>query len=126
MQLLTHRLKEFDITPEQLAVLIRLSKQDGINQKEIAHRAAKDQPTTARILDVLSKKGLIHKQLSPTDRRAFLVYLTNKGKDLTEQMIPIESQMIADISAGIESDQLEQFSNVLLHILRNAESLVRE
>lgn len=124
--LVTIRLKELDITPEQLAVLLRLCGQDGINQKEIAIRTAKDQPTTARILDVLLRKELIEKKVSPADRRAFLIYLTEKGKSFVEQAIPLEKQAIDEMLAGIDPERLELLKDTLLTIQNNVNQVIME
>lgn len=113
------RLKKHEITPEQWSVLYRLSQQDGINQKEIARRSAKDQPTITRILHMLEKKGLVTKQMSPTDRRAFCIYLTNKGRSLLEKIIPIEKQVIAEVQSGLDDEQQAQFRKFLIHIIEN-------
>ncbi|WP_245590421.1 MarR family winged helix-turn-helix transcriptional regulator [Aneurinibacillus terranovensis] len=123
--LLFQRFKEYDITPEQWVILHRLSQQDGINQKEIAIRTAKDQPTTTRILDVLYKKALIQKQMSETDRRAFLVYLTDKGKALVEQTIPIEKSTLEEAVRGIEPAELELFKTLISQIDQNITNMMR-
>jgi DNA-binding MarR family transcriptional regulator len=123
-QLLTLRLKEHDITPEQWVVLHQIGRSAGINQKEIAARSAKDQPTTARILDVLGKKGLIEKQMSPADRRAYLVYITAKGEALLEQTDPIESQALADAVQDIEPERVELLRETLNQFRQNIEKLL--
>ncbi|KEO81827.1 MarR family winged helix-turn-helix transcriptional regulator [Tumebacillus flagellatus] len=120
-QLLTMRLREHDITPEQWSVLFRVCETDGLNQKELAMRAAKDQPTTARILDALGKKGLIEKQPSPTDRRAFLVHATAKGQALMERTIPLEAQAIQDSVEGLDAGQLDLLRQMLGQMIRNVE-----
>ncbi|MGD8189923.1 MarR family winged helix-turn-helix transcriptional regulator [Brevibacillus ginsengisoli] len=113
------RLKEYDITPEQWSVLYRLSKQDGINQKEIARRSAKDQPTITRILDALEKKGFVKKQLCPNDRRAFRIYLTDKGNCLLDKISPIERETIEEMQSGLTSEQRELFHKLLVQIIEN-------
>ncbi|USG66410.1 MarR family transcriptional regulator [Brevibacillus ruminantium] len=120
------RLRELDLTPEQFAVLLRLREQDGINQKEIAARTAKDQPTTARILDVLLRKELIEKKVSEADRRAFLIYLTEKGKAFTEQAIPLEEQALKEMLAGIDPEHLQLFKEILLTIQTNINQDITE
>lgn len=120
------RLRELDITPEQFSVLMRLCEQDGINQKEIAARTAKDQPTTARILDVLLRKELIEKKVSETDRRAFLIFLTEKGKQFAEQAIPLEKKALAEMLAGIPPQQLQLFTETLLTIQTNIKQVIKE
>ncbi|RAL21393.1 MarR family transcriptional regulator [Thermoflavimicrobium daqui] len=125
-QLLFLRLKEYEITPEQWSVLYRLSQKDGINQREIAIRTSKDQPTTKRILDCLQKKNLIEKKMSPSDRRAFLIYLTDKGKHLAQQLLPIEQKIMAEISVGMDQAEINQFKNKLLLISENINTLIND
>ncbi|MGB8956906.1 MAG: MarR family transcriptional regulator [Tumebacillaceae bacterium] len=121
VHLLFQRLKEYDITPEQWSVLYKIAQMEGINQKEIALRTAKDQPTITRILDALIKKGWIDKQMSQTDRRAYLVYVTDAGRAVVERTKPIEQGVIHDVTAGIEPEQLELLRMTLIRISENAD-----
>lgn len=121
VHLLFQRLKEYDITPEQWSVLYKIAQMEGINQKEIALRTAKDQPTITRILDALIKKGWIDKRMSRTDRRAYLVYVTELGRTVVERTEPIEQGVIDDVTAGIEAEQLELLRKTLIRISENAD-----
>lgn len=107
------RLKELDITPEQWSILYHLCMHEGINQKELAAYAFKDQPTTARILDVLHRKQLIYKEMDPQDRRAFLVYPNDAGRALMEKAYQIENQHNEELTALITPEQMEQLSGLL-------------
>lgn len=126
VQHFTGFLRECDLTTEQFAVLFHLNKQDGINQKELAMRTAKDQPTTTRILDTMAKKGLIEKKMSPTDRRAFLIYLLPKGRDLIEKAIPLEARFIAEAVDGIDPDQLDMMKKTMIQINTNINRYTKE
>ncbi|MEK8132199.1 MarR family transcriptional regulator [Paenibacillus filicis] len=118
------RLREHDMTTEQFSVLHRLYQTDGISQKEIAERTVKDQPTTARILDLLIRKELVRKEMSPTDRRSFLVFLTPSGRNKTELLIPIEQGVVQDIFGDIDSSELDQLRQTLLSLHSRLESLL--
>ncbi|EJL39169.1 MarR family transcriptional regulator [Brevibacillus agri] len=119
-------LREFDLTTEQFAVLYRLREEDGINQKELALRSAKDQPTMTRILDNLAKKGWIEKKLSEHDRRAYLITLTPNGREWIEKAIPAEAKAIADIFAGISPEKLAFLREILLEINENVNRHTQE
>ncbi|GGJ21024.1 MarR family winged helix-turn-helix transcriptional regulator [Paenibacillus hunanensis] len=112
------KLKEYDITPEQWGVLYYICAQEGMNQKELAAHAYKDQPTTARILDVLHRKGLIRKEIDPHDRRAFLVYPNEDGRALMQKVHALEAQHNQEIAELITPEHMEQLSQ-LLHELRS-------
>ncbi len=112
------RLKEYDITPEQWSILYYICAKEGMNQKELATHAYKDQPTTARILDVLYRKQLIRKEMDPHDRRAFLVYPNEEGRELMQKVHAIEEEHNHDIAKLITPERMEQL-NTLLQELRS-------
>ena len=91
------KLEKFDLTTEQWAVLLRLSKQDKINQKLLAEISGKDQPTLTRILDILTRKALIERHPSFEDRRSFSVHITDKGLILAEKVAPLLENVFKDI-----------------------------
>lgn len=112
-------LKPYDITPEQWSVLLMIVDRGGINQKEVAAAAAKDQPTTARIVELLQKKSFITKSMNKNDRRAFLLYATEEGKALIENTLTLEQQVIDTAVTGLKPEQLEQLREMLEHIYHN-------
>ncbi|WP_225999187.1 MarR family winged helix-turn-helix transcriptional regulator [Paenibacillus sp. BJ-4] len=118
-QQLTHRLKPYDISPEQWSVLYQIYQAEGLNQKEIAAKAVKDQPTTTRIIDLLDKKGWVQRVNSPQDRRAYLLHLTEAGRLLIEKTLPFEREANQDFVKGISSDDLKLFRQTLLQIHAN-------
>ena len=80
--------QEADITTEQWVLLDRLAGGDGISQTDLANDSFKNAPTVSRIITLLAKKGLIHKQQSSTDRRQFLIFLSEDGRALHEKVLP--------------------------------------
>ncbi|WP_342565900.1 MarR family transcriptional regulator [Paenibacillus sp. FSL R7-0345] len=119
-------LKPYDITPEQWSVLLMIVDRSGINQKEVAAAAAKDQPTTARIVELLLKKGFITKSLNQNDRRAFLLYPTDEGKQLIEDTVALERQVLSSAVTGLTEEQLEQLRVMLEHIYHNTANTPQE
>ncbi|HBI03755.1 MAG TPA: MarR family transcriptional regulator [Paenibacillaceae bacterium] len=126
VNLLSLELKELEITPEQWAVLYRISEKDAINQKDIASRSGKDQPTTTRILDALYKKGFIEKKMCKTDRRSFLVFLTESGREVVKKAAPIELKTLEQVAQGIEPEQLVLFKLMLRQMNENIENTLRK
>ncbi|WCR28816.1 MarR family transcriptional regulator [Paenibacillus thiaminolyticus] len=111
-----HRLKEYDITPEQWTILYQISRADGLIQRDIAERSGKDKPTTTRILDHLEAKGFVFKTPGEHDRRSFLVRITERGKALIEHTSPIEQQMIHDIKQCMSEDEYDLLIELLLRV----------
>lgn len=59
--------------------LMALYEQDGLTQTELQKIIGIEQPTVVRTLDRMERDGLIVRKQSPTDRRVFNIYLTDKG-----------------------------------------------
>lgn len=59
--------------------LMALYEQDGQTQTELQKIIGIEQPTVVRTLDRMERDGLIVRKQSPTDRRVFNIYLTEKG-----------------------------------------------
>ncbi|MBN6188830.1 MarR family transcriptional regulator [Aneurinibacillus sp. BA2021] len=117
---LTLCLKNHDITPEQWTVIKRLADQDGISQKELSRNVDKDQATLTRILDILERKELIQKQMNKEDRRSFLIYLTDRGRAIKEELYPLVEEMFEQVLlAGISEQDLYIFKQVLAQINAN-------
>ncbi len=118
---LLQRFKNYDITPEQWAVLNRLWVQDGIPPKELAELTFKDQPTTVRIVSKLENKGLISKNFNPEDNRSILIFLTPKGLELKNILIPLGFEALKKAIRGIDKNKIETAKSVLNQIYKNLE-----
>ncbi len=116
---LYQELKEYDITPEQWAVLNFLWEGDGVTPKELADLTFKDKSNTNRILDNLQKKGLIIRSPHPTDGRAFLVFLTDAGKGLRENLIPKAISLLEKATRQIDEEKIKKMKLLLNQIYIN-------
>lgn len=121
--LLQQRLKPYDITPEQWAVLYHIGHTNGSIQKDIAERSGKDRSTTTRIIDHLEAKELIYKKTGVNDRRSFLVYTTEKGRQILEATTPIEQGVTDDVKQCMTEEELNTLMELLTRINHHADQL---
>lgn len=117
------KLKPYGITPEQWTVLYQVHLQEGINQKELALRSGKDQPSITRILDVLDKKGFIQRKPDPGDRRAYLIYATPSVQQIMDQTVPLELSLNDELVAGITDEQLAALDHIMKQINHNIDRI---
>lgn len=117
-QTATNRFEEFGITAEQSAVLNQLTDTQGINQKELANHLDKPSANVTRLIDQLEKKELVRREESPTDRRAYFTYITDKGKEVYQTLKPVNESLHADILSGVSEEELASFKKVL-HIIND-------
>jgi DNA-binding MarR family transcriptional regulator len=116
------RLKPFGLTPEQWTVLGCLAEQDGITQRELADRTFKDSPTTTRLLDKLMEMELIRRDECETDRRSFIIAITDKGRELRDQILPVATKMNEDGGRGISADNKAFLFSLMNQIQKNIEA----
>lgn len=118
---LLHTFKDHNVTPEQWAVLNCLWVQDGISPKDIAELTSKDQPTTVRILAKLEDKRMISRKTNSGDNRSFSIFLTIKGQELKNLLIPLAFQVLNKATVGIEENKIAITKEVLNQVYQNLE-----
>lgn len=116
---LTQRLRGHDLTSEQYGILARLWEEDGICQRELAERIVKDRPNVTRMLDKLERKGLVSRRPDPADRRAYGVYLTEEGRAIQAELMPIVEGLRSDAYQGIGGDEQDRVRDIMDRIFRN-------
>ena len=114
-------LKEYDITPGQWNLINQLDRAGELPQKELANRTRKEQATITRYLDTLERKGLIVRNRHKTDRRSYMITLTDKAHELISVVQPLTVELADKLIEGIDQDDLDTFVRVLAHLKQNAE-----
>lgn len=108
-----------DITPEQWILIKALIHQEGISQKELALKVRKDQNTTKAIVDKLVDKGYIHRVSNPMDRRAFILTLTLKAKEVAPKLKSLDEQMLQTLQNNISKEEINSFLATLFKLKDN-------
>jgi DNA-binding MarR family transcriptional regulator len=109
----------FEITAEQWVIMRHLWEEEGLSQREIGEKAAKDKPNITRMLDALEKKRLIFRQPDPRDRRKFCVYLTKEGKQLHERLLPLAQTLREQVTRSLSQPEIDRIKETLGKINRN-------
>lgn len=75
-----------DFTRTQFAALVRLAQVGECSQNELGRQTAMDVATIKGVVDRLRKKGYVDVIPDQTDRRRFLISITDKSKVLIESL----------------------------------------
>src|SRR5512145_547646 len=81
-RIVQNKLKNYDISLEQWYILHYIYQNEGCNQNKLSQSADKDSGAMTRSLNTLENKGFIERKKSYQDKREYLIYLTDKGKDV--------------------------------------------
>ena len=108
-----------DISIDQWMVLGPVWKSDGISQKEIAENCGKDKTSVTKIIDTLEKKNLLVRISDQLDQRVKRIILTNKGKQLFADALPVMEQTRAELRSGISDKEIHSLKIVLTKLYHN-------
>jgi len=108
-----------DVTPEQFGVLARLAVEQGMNQTRLAERMLKDRPNMSRILRQLQKRGYIERRPDRSDKRIFRIFLTEKGREAKEDLIPIFERHLDSLLEGVPDPDRKATCTILKQIVGN-------
>ncbi|WP_316228953.1 MarR family winged helix-turn-helix transcriptional regulator [Bradyrhizobium sp. SZCCHNR1070] len=89
---------------------------DGITQNELAVRCGIDGSTLVRLLDILGEQGLVERRVSPTDRRARLIFLTAKGRRALTSVYRILHQAEVAMLKDVDDEHLQATLEVFARI----------
>jgi DNA-binding MarR family transcriptional regulator len=113
----------YEITAEQWGIIRHLGAEEGLSQREIAEKVAKDKPNITRMLDAMEKKHLIFRQADPRDRRKYSVYLTKEGRQLHERLFPLTQELRARVTKHLAPQEIDLLKELLNKIHQNIASL---
>ena len=112
-----------DVTPEQWVVLFRLREREGLTQSELGERTIRDKATVTRILDRLEKKALVERRRDAKDRRSQRIFLTEKGGESLDALMPLVRGYGAEVFGHIDEKDRELLRDVLARIEVKLDSL---
>ncbi|OLN21747.1 MarR family transcriptional regulator [Domibacillus antri] len=115
------KLAPFNLAPEQNLIMMLLWEKDGRTQNEIADKLDKDKTNITRMLASLEQKGFIKRSMIPDDRRSLRVCLTDEGKKLECEIIPITEEFHRMVTKGITEDELTEVRRILLKMRQNVQ-----
>lgn len=107
------------ITTEQWLVLMCLWNKDGQTQQSLSEQTSKDKTSITRLLDTLSKHGLVMRHPDPADRRINKIHLTQRGQELEDQAMEIVKESFDQAVSGISPKELLDAKDVIVKLLKN-------
>ena len=117
--------EEVEIQPQHMGVLSDLWEKDGIRQQDLAISNIKDKATIARTISLLEKKNILVRVEDPNDKRTKRIYLTHKGKNLKQHLIPHAHATVEEATENISEEELNTCNEVLSKIYNNLNSCMR-
>jgi len=102
-----HRAKERGTTRAQWIVLFRLRQQEGLSQVDLAEVLELQPISLVRLLDRLVEHGLLERRHDPKDRRANRLFLTEKGRQLVDDLDSLREAIATDVLEKVSEEAIK-------------------
>jgi MarR family transcriptional regulator, organic hydroperoxide resistance regulator len=117
------KLEPFNLAPEQNLIMMLLWEKEGLTQNQLVEMLNKDKTNITRMASSLEKKGFIKRINCEDDRRSVRLYLTETGKKLGDEVLPITEKFNEIVCNGITSEEFILFEQILTKINKNVQKL---
>ncbi len=109
--------RQYGLTGAQSALLRTLLSEGSMSSVDLSRQLYVTPSNITGIIDRLEKKGLVHRDRQPKDRRVVLIRLTEKGLELSRQLPdPIEKKIIEQL-ADLQEDHVQLLAMAMNQIL---------
>jgi DNA-binding MarR family transcriptional regulator len=109
-------LAPFDIEPRQFSLLRAVGFAGGQSQKALAERLHVPTSSMVATIDDLEKRGLIERRPSVGDRRVKELHLTQRGKDLLQEVLPVAMETELAIRNALGPEDAARLGELLSRV----------
>ena len=112
--LIDERLRPMAQSSARMEALSAIMNSSGPNaQIEIANRLRIEGPTMTRMIDVLSRDGLVERRPAPGDRRIKHLELTDAGFRALDEIFAVTDEMRARLLEDFSAEEIDRITDVL-------------
>lgn len=113
------RARQIGVTRPQWQVLSLLNHHAGINQGGLAEILEVEPITAGRMIDRLQEAGLVERRPDPADRRAWRLFLTERGSQQLDELRPFAREALTLALEGVEQAEIDRMMEVLVRMRVN-------
>ena len=105
--------KDSGLSPAQMHTVEIIGHNQDMRMKELAERLGVTTGTLTVGVDKLEKLGLVERKPHESDRRSWLIVLTDEGKKMYEQHHKYHQEFTNEISRDLTIDQIDNLTELL-------------
>ncbi|MBN8953185.1 MULTISPECIES: MarR family transcriptional regulator [unclassified Rhizobium] len=120
---LQQRAAKLGFSPGQFPILLELWSEDGLTQKQLLERVDIEQATMANTLSRMERDGLVERRPHPSDKRAQLIFLTDRATAMQAEAIEAAVAADMDLLKDFRQFERELLLEYIRRVLDNARQL---
>ena len=103
-----------------VGVLLSLHRKDGQTISELGDQVSLEKSTMTGLIDRMMKAGLITREPDAKDRRVLRVWLTDRGRQVHDQLSRVLAQSYKDLTRGLSAREIALVQKALTHVIANS------
>lgn len=113
------RARAHGLTRAQWIILLRLDRQPGLSQKELAEILEVEPITVARLIDRLERQGMVERRDDPADRRVWRLHILPPARPVLAEMAAERTDMRRAVAEGLPDEALRVVMEALTRMKAN-------
>ncbi|MDM7944032.1 MAG: MarR family transcriptional regulator [Hydrogenophaga sp.] len=110
----------YGISRREWRLIVMLARHAPMLSSELADLAQLDRARTSRIITALAGKKLIARVVIPSDRRQARVSLTEAGRALYDEFLPVVVELNRQLLLALEPDEVAQLDALVQRLAERA------
>jgi DNA-binding MarR family transcriptional regulator len=113
------RARDHGMTRAQWMILVRLDRQPGMSQNELAALIEVEPITVGRLIDRLERRGMVERRPDATDRRIWRLHLTPAAQPMLKMIAKARAELNEILTARLAQKDLQTVVDSLLQMKTN-------
>lgn len=113
------RARAHGMTRAQWIILVRLERQPGLSQKELAEILEVEPITVARLIDRLEDRGMVERRGDPADRRVWRLHLLPPALPVLEDIHAEREDLRRLVAEGVDARSIAIVKTALARMKAN-------
>lgn len=107
------RARAHGMTRAQWVMLMRLDRQPGLSQKEMAELLEVEPITVARLADRLEARGVLERRADPSDRRVWRLHLLPAAQRILDELETQRDALLSLLTARLDAETIAVLETAL-------------
>ena len=110
---LRRRLSKYGLTLGQYYIMRALWINEGQSQRALSEAVGTTEPTTASVLRMLEKNGLIRRTRNQQDRRTINIFLTENGREMKRELLLMAIGVNEIATRGLSQHDIDEIKRLM-------------
>lgn len=120
---LTKKLSHLDIDRYYSLLLLLEQAETPVTQQMLGDQLHIDKASMVRVVDGMTEKGYIRRDVNPCDRRCHHISLTEQGKAILPEIRTAVAELNQAVMHGLSQAEINQFNHVLQLMATNLKGM---